>query len=129
MQPNRHTRSLILDDRLWDELHAAYLQAQLATPGERLSKTDFVERVMRRGIEAVRRSRTASRTVAPEDTQRAAEPQQVGVEPAATPAPPPKVEQPAVTPRSRGVERLRRMAAGGNPGAIRSAADVEPSQA
>ena len=57
---SRTTRSLILDDDIWDSLHNSWMEEQL-TSGERLTKTDFVERVFRLGLSAATRGRSARR--------------------------------------------------------------------
>ena len=64
---SRTTRSLILDDEIWDSLHNSWMEEQL-TSGERLTKTDFVERVFRLGLSAATRGRSARRP-APDVTE------------------------------------------------------------
>ena len=57
---SRTTRSLILDDNIWDSLHNSWMEEQL-TSGERLTKTDFVERVFRLGLSAASKGRVPRR--------------------------------------------------------------------
>ena len=57
---SRTTRSLILDDDIWDALHNSWMEEQL-TSGERLTKTDFVERVFRLGLSAASKGRAPRR--------------------------------------------------------------------
>lgn len=90
---NRHTRSLILDDTIWDDLHSSFLQEQLAS-GDRVTKTDFVERVFRLGLEATARARISRHGMSD-----ASAPRTEATRPPSRPARPPAMEAVAATRR------------------------------
>lgn len=154
---SRTTRSLILDDDIWDSLHNSWMEEQL-TSGERLTKTDFVERVFRLGLSAASKSRiprragaaatvhsgpqhnTLRRSAPASDSadQRVEAPAAVGIHAGATAdaarpsqsrPPAPTAASPVERPpaRKRSLDRLMNMSQVADPSQISSAADRRSS--